>query len=102
MRRAWIVDFLCAADQPGRFSCRVMDRDDLVIFAVHNERWHIDLFEVLSEVGFGECFDALIGVPRTGLHTPQPELIENALRDLRAGPVCAVEGDCEILVVLRT
>jgi hypothetical protein len=39
-----------------------MDRDDLVIFAVHNERWHIDLFEVLGEVGFGECLDALVGV----------------------------------------
>src|SRR5689334_7888015 len=59
VRRAWIVDFLCAPDQPSRFSRRVMDRDDLDIFAVHDERRHIDLVEILGEVRFGEGLNAL-------------------------------------------
>src|ERR1044072_6057732 len=87
VRRSWVVDFLCAPDEPGRLSRGVMDRHDLVILAVHNERWHIDLFEVLGEVGFGECLDALVGVLEPGLHAPRPELIKNALRDLCARPV---------------
>src|SRR5262249_25559903 len=41
--RTRIVDFLRALDQLGRFSGRVLHWHDLIIFAVHDKRWHIEL-----------------------------------------------------------
>ena len=64
--RAWIVDFLGALDQPGRLLRRVFDRNDLVIFTVQDQRWHIELFQVLRLVRFRERFDAFVGVLETG------------------------------------
>ncbi len=61
----------------------------------------IELLEILGEIGLGEGLDAFVGVLETGLHAPEPELVEQALRDLGAGPVGAVERNCEILVELR-
>ncbi len=62
---------------------------------------YIELLEVLGEVGLGEGLDALVGVLETGLHAPGPELVEQALRDLGAGPVGAVERTCKLPVELR-
>src|SRR3954453_3567059 len=70
VRRTGIIDFFRAFDQLGRFFGRVLHWHDLIIFAVHDKRWHIELFEVLSEVGFGEGLDAIIGILKTGLHAP--------------------------------
>jgi hypothetical protein len=49
--RAWIVDFLGAFDELGRFLGRVLDRYDLVVLAVEHQRRDVELLEVLSEVG---------------------------------------------------
>src|SRR5450631_4622437 len=38
VRRARVVDFLRALNKPGRFMGRVLDGDDLVIFAVQDQR----------------------------------------------------------------
>ena len=98
---AGIVDFLRALDQSGRFFGRVLHGDDLVVFAVQDQSRNIDLLEILGEVGLGECLDGLIGVLETGLHAPEPELIQDALGDFSAGPVGAVELDRQVLVELR-
>src|SRR5262245_60744483 len=100
VRRAGVVNFLGALDEPGRFLRRVLDRSDLVVLSVQNQSRDVEFLEVLGEVGLGKRLDALIGVLRAGLHAPEPELIESALGDLRSGPVGAVEGDGQILVVL--
>src|SRR5262249_40996382 len=100
MRRTGIVDFLGALDELGRFLRRVLDRNDLVVLSVQNQSRDIELLEVVGKVGLGKRLDALVGILRAGLHAPEPELIESALRDLRSRSVGAVEGDGQILVVL--
>src|SRR5262249_15979944 len=45
--------------------------------------------------------DAVVGVLQAGLHAPEPELIERALRDLRTRSVRAKELRSEVFVGLR-
>src|SRR5882724_6624539 len=73
VRRARIVDFLGALDEPGRFLRRVLDGNDLIVLTVHDQGWDIELLEVPGEIGLGECLDALVGVLEAGLHAPEPE-----------------------------
>jgi hypothetical protein len=101
VRRTWIVDFLRALDESGRLRCRVLDRDDLVVLAVHDQSRDIDLLEVLGEIGLREGLDALVGVLEAGLHAPEPELIQYALGDLSPGPIGTVELCRQVLVELR-
>src|SRR5262245_54525045 len=87
VRRAGVVDFLCALDELRRFLRRVLDRNDLVVLSVQNQSRNVEFLEVLGEVGLGKRLDALIGVLRASLHAPEPELIESALGDLRSRSV---------------
>ncbi len=91
VRRARIIDFLRALDEPGRFLRRVLDGNDLVVLTVHDQGRDVELLEVLGEIGLGEGLDAFIGVLEAGLHAPEPELIQGALGDLGPRPVGAVE-----------
>src|SRR6266513_2356300 len=79
VRCAWIVDFLRALDEPGRFLRRVLDGYDLVVLTVHDQGRDIELLEVLGEISLGEGLDAFIGVLEAGLHAPDPELIQDSL-----------------------
>jgi hypothetical protein len=67
---------------------------------MHDQRWDIELLEVLGEIGLGEGLDAVVGVLQPGLHAPQPELLQHALGDLRVWPVRAIELQCKVLVEL--
>ncbi len=82
VRRAGIVDVLGALDQPGGLDGGILDRNDLVILPVQDERRHVELLQVFGEVGLRECLDAFIGVQQAGLHAPEPELVECALGDV--------------------
>jgi hypothetical protein len=96
-----IVDFLRALDEPRRLRCRVLDRNDLVVLAVHDQSRDIDLLEVLGEISLRECLDALVGVLEAGLHAPEPELIQYALGDIGPRPIGTVELCRQVLVELR-
>src|SRR5690606_18708454 len=98
VRRAGIVNVLHVRNQPGRLARRVVNRDDLVVLAVQQQGRHVDLPQVVGEIGLGEGLHAVVRVLEAGLHAPQPELVENALRNLRAGAVGAVKLDRELLV----
>src|SRR6516165_707883 len=100
VRRTGVVDLHSSLDQLGRLPRRVLNGNDLVIFAVHDQCRDVEFFEVLGEVGLGKGLDALVGVFRAGLHAPEPELIESTLGDLRSRSVGAVEGDGQLLIVL--
>src|SRR5205809_2132032 len=100
VRRARIVDFLRALDEPGRFPRRVLDGNDLVVPTVHDQGRNIDLLQVLGEIGLGEGLDALVGVLETGLHAPEPELIQRALGDFGTRAVGAIERTRQVLVEL--
>src|SRR5207249_4189194 len=65
--------------------------------AVENQRGHIDLLQILREVGFRESLDALIDGLVSCHHPLEPERIAQALRDLGARPVGPVKGYGEVL-----
>ena len=89
-------------DEFGRSVSRGADRHDLVVVAVDDEGWHVELFQVLSEVRLGKRLDAVELVLETALHALKPERVADALADLRARPVGAVERRCEVREELRT
>ena len=91
MRRARIVDFLRAFDEPGRLVSCVLDGNDLVVLTMHNQGWDIELLEVFGEIGLGEGLDAFIGILEAGLHAPKPELIQDSLGNLGPFPVGTIE-----------
>ena len=101
VRRARIVDFLGSLDEPCRLYRRVFDGNDLVVLTVQDQGGDIELLEVLGEIGLGEGLDAFVGVLEAGLHAPEPELVEDPLRDICAGPVGTVERVRELPIGLR-
>jgi hypothetical protein len=96
-----IVDFLRALDESGRLPRRVLDGNDLVVFAVQDQSRDIDLLEVLGEISLREGLDALVRVLEASLHAPEPELIQYPLRDLGPRPIGTVELCRQVLVELR-
>ena len=70
----------------------VVDRDDLVVLAMHDEHRHVDDLEVLGEVRLREGLDAVVVRLGAAHHALAPPVADEALRDLRAWPVEAVEG----------
>src|SRR6266850_3781545 len=80
---------------------RGADRHDLIVVAVDDQRRHGELPEIVGLVGLGERFDAVERVLEAGLHSLEPERIAQALRDLRARSVGAVERSAEVLEELR-
>src|SRR5215471_15842157 len=101
MWRARVVDFLCPLDELGGFLCGVLDGNNLVVFAVQDQSWDVELLKVLGEIGFGEGLDAFEGTLEARLHAPEPELIQNSPSDLGAGTVGAVKHLGQVLVELR-
>ena len=65
---------------------------------MQDQRWHIELFQVLRLVRFRECLDAFVGVLETGLHAPEPKLLQDALRDVGTRPVGPIKKHCQVLV----
>ena len=58
------IDFQRGAfDDLGREHGRGADRHDLIVVAVHDERRHVELLEILGEVGLGEGLDAVEARP---------------------------------------
>src|SRR4029079_8255202 len=70
----------------------ISDRDDLVVVAMHNERWYVDDFEVLCKVGLREGLDAIVLRFRPAHHGLAPPVLDDGLGHLRARTVIAVEG----------
>src|SRR5665811_683216 len=63
---------------------RSRDRHDLIVIAVNDQRRHVELLQVLSEIRLGEGFDGIEFVLETTLHRLEPERVPHALRDLVA------------------
>src|SRR5690242_3345752 len=38
----------------------ISDRDDLVVVAMHNERWYVDDFQILGKIGLRKSPDAIV------------------------------------------
>ena len=71
MREAWIELRGGMLQQFGGKRPGICEGNDLVVFAVHYECGHIDLFKIFREVGLGEGLDAVVlGLDAT--HHPLP------------------------------
>jgi hypothetical protein len=68
---------------------------------VQDQRRHVELLQVLGEVGLHEGRDGVVLVLEPAQHALQPERVEEGLGDFRARPVGAVEGHREVLEELR-
>src|SRR5258708_3954019 len=81
----------------GREKRRGADRYDLVVVAVEDECGHIELLEIFGEVSFGKRLDAVEYRFMSSHDSLEPEGIAQALRDLGAGTIGAVERCTKIL-----
>src|SRR5262245_31016107 len=68
---------------------------------MHYQSWNIELLEVLGEVCLGEGLYTFISIQESGLHAPEPELIQRALRHLYTF-VGTIKRRREIFVELRS
>lgn len=102
MRCAGVIDRLGVLHQSHDLFCRIVNRHDLIVLAVHEQCRHVDPLQVFGEIGLGKSFDAFIGIFLAALHTPQPELIQQSLRDLGAIAVGAIERNGQLFVELRS
>src|SRR5690242_21952755 len=57
VRRAFVDDQLAVLDQLRRRAAGSIDRHDLVVVAVDDQRGHVEALEVFGEVGLGERLD---------------------------------------------
>src|SRR5947209_4933320 len=96
------IDFQsCVLDNLGREKGRVGNGHNLVVVAVDDQGWNVELLQIFGEIRLGEDLDAVEGAFETDLHRPQPERVPNALRHLGTRPVGAVEGCAKVLIELR-
>ena len=72
------------------------DGHDLVVITVYDQGGHIKLLEIFGKVGLGESLDAVEDAFETSLHALEPERVPQALGDLGARPVGAIEWYGEI------
>jgi hypothetical protein len=57
-------------------------RHDLIIFPLHDECWHGDALQVLSEVRFGERLDAIVVGLGPAHHALAPPILDNTIQRL--------------------
>jgi uncharacterized protein YeaO (DUF488 family) len=100
--RAGIDDQFGILDELGGGATGGVNRDDLIVVAVDDERGHVKLFQVFSEIGFRKSLDAVMRILMTAHHPLQPERINHALRNLCPRPVEAEKWPArDVFVKLR-
>src|SRR5690606_5849145 len=65
VRCTGVVDGLRAPDELLGFPGGVMDRNDLIVFAMEDQGRYVDLLQIIREVGLREGLDALVSIPQT-------------------------------------
>src|SRR6188768_4571017 len=84
-------------DELYRQPCGVVNRYDLVVLAVDEQRGHVEALEILGQVGFGERFDTKVRGGETSHAALVEEGFANALGRARARPVVTVKRQAQIL-----
>src|SRR6202048_2762115 len=92
----------CALDELGLELAGIGEWHDLVVVALNDERWHVELLQVLGLIRLRERLNAEVCGREARHHALQPERLAHAFRDLRPWAVVAVERQAEILPELRT
>src|SRR5258706_14295470 len=96
------IEFRCGIlKQLGGKRPSISEGHDLVILSMHHQCRHIDLFEILGEVGFRKCLDTVVLRFNPAHHGLPPPVISDALPDVGAWPVVTIKRQRKILVILR-
>ena len=66
-----------------RHAAGLVDRDDLVVVAVKDQRRYVDLLQVSGVVDLRELLDTFVLALNRAKHAFAPELVDRALRDFR-------------------
>src|SRR6516165_10720346 len=78
-------------------------RNDLVVFALHDERWYIDALEVLGEVRLRERLDTIVVGLGPAVHALAPPILNNTIHRLGPRSVKPVEhSGSEIAIKLSS
>src|SRR5882672_5197917 len=95
------IEFRCGIlEQPGGKRPSISEGHDLVILSMHHQCRHIDLFEILGEVGFRKCLDTVVLRFNPAHHGLPPPVISDALLDVGAWPVVTIKRQRKILIIL--
>src|SRR5215469_756544 len=77
-------------------------RNNLVVVPLNYQRWYVDTLQVLSQVRFRECLDAIVVGLGATHHALAPPVIDYAIQWFRALPVIPVEDTGrEVAIKLR-
>src|SRR5580692_2294731 len=100
--RCSFIDLECRFfHESGGQQRRVTNRYNLVVVAVKDEGWHVNLLEIFRKIGLGECFDAVVDPFQACLHSLAPKRVSQALRNGGTRPISAKERCADILEELR-
>ena len=91
MREAGVEFQSGILEELGLEQSSALVRNDLVIVPLHDERWHVNALQVLSEVRFRERFDAIVVGLGPADHALAPPIPNNTLQRLGARSVKPVE-----------
>ena len=93
-----LIDFqFRAPDKFGRGMSRGADRYDLIVAAMNDKGWYVELFKVSGKIGFRKRLNAVEFVLETALHALKPERIANTLTYFRTRPVGSKEWSREVI-----
>ena len=80
----------------GRDQARYADRHDLIVIAVQDESWYIEPHQIFREISLGKGFNALVDGFVPCEHRLEPKGVAQALRNLCARPIGAIERRAKI------
>ena len=90
VRRTGIIFQRVVPDQLCRKVRRCGNRYNLVIVAVNNQRGHVEQFQVLGEICFRERLDTVVCIFVSGLHSLEPERVDEPQGSCHTHPTCVV------------
>src|ERR1700722_11912128 len=66
-------------------------RYDLIVLAMHDQDWNVDLLEIFRKIRLGKGHDTVVMRFGSAHHALAPPILNDSLRSFRARPVVAVE-----------
>src|SRR5215471_18566652 len=79
MREAWVELQSGILEELDLEQSSALVRNDLVVVPLHDERWHIDVVQVLSQVCFRERLDTVVMSLGPAHHALAPPILDDAV-----------------------
>ena len=96
MRCAFVNLELRVFNQLGLQSSGIIDRHDLIIIALDNERWDVNPLQIFVLIRFRKRLDAKVRSRETTRDALEPKRFPHSLRNFGAGAIVTVEREREV------